>query len=135
MAGMKILVQSGVPISRPDDFLAEMLKTDDHMRSVKSRLLKQQVRIQTFEEKRQRLENKKFHKAIKDYKMKQKHSDKKESLDQIQRFKTNLRQNKDDGGEKDFDAIMKNNKEHKVAGKKTKVIDIVREKHQQKRAN
>ena len=70
MEGMRILVQSKVPISRPDDFLAEMLKSDDHMRSVKSRLLKQSVRIQTFEEKRQRLENKKFHKAIKDYKMK-----------------------------------------------------------------
>lgn len=26
--GMEILVQSKVPISRPDDFFAEMLKTD-----------------------------------------------------------------------------------------------------------
>ena len=64
-----------------------MLKTDEHMKSVKSRLLKQQVRIQTFEEKKQRMENKKFHKAIKDYKMKQKHADKRENLEQIQKFK------------------------------------------------
>lgn len=31
MKGMQFLVQSGVPISRPDDFFAEMLKTDQHM--------------------------------------------------------------------------------------------------------
>jgi hypothetical protein len=29
MKGMEILIQSKVPIERPDDFLAEMLKTDD----------------------------------------------------------------------------------------------------------
>lgn len=39
MQGMKILVQAKVPISRPDDFLAEMLKTDEHMMKVKGRLL------------------------------------------------------------------------------------------------
>lgn len=70
MQGMKILVQAQAPISRPDDFLAEMLKSDQHMMAVKSRFLKQQARIQTFEEKKQRMENKKFHKAIKDFKMK-----------------------------------------------------------------
>jgi rRNA-processing protein EBP2 len=37
--GMEILVQAKVPISRPDDFFAEMLKSDEHMAKVKSRLL------------------------------------------------------------------------------------------------
>jgi Eukaryotic rRNA processing protein EBP2 len=45
-----------------------MLKTDEHMAKVKSRLLQQQQKVQTFEEKKQKLENKKFHKAIKAYK-------------------------------------------------------------------
>lgn len=67
---MKVLIQANMPISRPDDFLAEMLKSDKHMVNVKSRFLQQQVKIKTFEEKKQRLENKKFHKAIKDFKMK-----------------------------------------------------------------
>ena len=52
MKGMQFLVQSGVPISRPDDFLAEMYKTDEHMAKVKSRILQQQVKIKTFEEKK-----------------------------------------------------------------------------------
>lgn len=52
MQGMQFLVQSGVPISRPDDFFAEMLKTDEQMGRVKARLLKQQDKIKTFEEKK-----------------------------------------------------------------------------------
>ncbi len=39
--GMQILVQAKIPISRPDDFFAEMLKSDEHMAKVKSRLLQQ----------------------------------------------------------------------------------------------
>jgi len=31
MKGMQILIQTKVPLSRPDDYLAEMLKTDVHM--------------------------------------------------------------------------------------------------------
>jgi rRNA-processing protein EBP2 len=74
--GMEILVQAKIPISRPDDFFAEMIKTDEHMAKVKSRLLQQQQKVQTFEEKQQRLENKKFHKAIKAYKQTEKHKEK-----------------------------------------------------------
>ena len=71
--GMQILVQAKIPISRPDDFFAEMLKSDEHMAKVKSRLLQQQQKVQTFEEKRARLENKKFHKAIKAFKQTERH--------------------------------------------------------------
>jgi len=39
--GMDILIQAKVPIARPDDFFAEMLKTDEQMGKVKSRLMKQ----------------------------------------------------------------------------------------------
>jgi rRNA-processing protein EBP2 len=71
--GMEILVQAKIPISRPDDFFAEMLKTDEHMAKVKSRLLQQQNKIKTFEEKQYRMENKRFHKAIKAYKQTERH--------------------------------------------------------------
>jgi len=63
-SGMQILLQAKTPISRPDDFFAEMFKTDQQMAKVKSRLLKQQVKVQNFEERKLRLENKKFHKAV-----------------------------------------------------------------------
>ena len=78
---LTFLLQAGVAIGRPDDFFAEMLKNDEHMVKVKSRLLKQQVKIKTFEEKKPRSENKKFHKALKDFKMKNKHQQKKENFE------------------------------------------------------
>ena len=77
------MVQAKVPISRPDDFFAEMLKNDTHMVKVKSRLLRQQVKIKTFEEKKLKQENKKFHKALKDFKMKNKNNQKRENLEMI----------------------------------------------------
>ena len=35
MKAMGILVQAKVPIDRPDDYFAEMLKTDEQMKKVK----------------------------------------------------------------------------------------------------
>ena len=99
-------MQSSVPISRPDDFLAEMLKTDNHMANVKSRLLKQQSKIKTFEEKKARTENKKFHKALKDFKMKAKHSEKRENVQQINQLKQRIREKGDDMADEDFDKFM-----------------------------
>lgn len=48
--GMRFLIQAKVPIARPDDFLAEMLKSDRQMADIKKRLLMQQTKIKTFEE-------------------------------------------------------------------------------------
>ena len=41
MDAMKICVQAKVPIERPDDFLAEMLKSDAQMRKIKAKLVMQ----------------------------------------------------------------------------------------------
>lgn len=112
------MVQSRVPISRPDDFLAEMLKSDGHMAQVKSRLLKQQVKIKTFEEKKQRTENKKFHKALKDFKQKAKHQEKRDNLDQISQLKKRIREKGDDMADDDFDKVMKLGPGERKSGRK-----------------
>jgi rRNA-processing protein EBP2 len=98
-----------VPISRPDDFFAEMMKNDTHMVKVKSRLLRQQVKIKTFEEKKLKQENKKFHKALKDFKMKNKHNQKRENLEMITQLKQKIKEKGDDMDDKDFAKIMKTN--------------------------
>ena len=138
MKGMQFLVQSRVPISRPDDFLAEMLKTDHHMANVKGRILKQQVKIKTFEEKKQRTENKKFHKALKDHKMKAKHAEKRENMDQINQFKQRIRERGDDMADEDFDRMMgsgsKGGRQGTRVGKggQRRTLDTVRENVRQK---
>ena len=98
-----------MPISRPDDFFAEMMKIDTHMVKVKSRLLRQQVKIKTFEEKKLKQENKKFHKALKDFKMKNKHNQKRENLEMITQLKQKIKEKGDDMDDKDFAKIMKTN--------------------------
>lgn len=61
---LAILEKEGVKTQRPDDFFAEMYKKDQIMQKIKNRLVKQQVKIQNFEEKRHRIENKKFSKQV-----------------------------------------------------------------------
>jgi rRNA-processing protein EBP2 len=106
---MKFLIQSKVPIARPDDFFAEMLKSDEQMKSVKSRLLSQQQKIKAFEDKKTRSENKKFHKALKDHKMRTKHAEKKDNMKNIEKLKKRV-QEKGAGNEEiadaEFDKIM-----------------------------
>lgn len=84
MKGMEILVQSNIPISRPTDFLAEMLKSDEHMRKVKKRLLQQQQKMDKFEEKKTKQENKKFHKALKRFTMDKRHAEKRQNMEAIE---------------------------------------------------
>jgi rRNA-processing protein EBP2 len=51
-------------LNRPGDFYAEMLKSDRQMDKVKGQLIKEQTRIKKFEEKKQKLQNIKFAKAV-----------------------------------------------------------------------
>jgi len=52
MKGIEKLRESKVKINRPDDFFAEMLKTDKQMERVKGRIISEQIRIKKFEEKK-----------------------------------------------------------------------------------
>ena len=54
----------GVPHVRPDDYFAEMLKSDKHMSKVKTRMIKEQVDMQEAEERRKQRANKKFGKQV-----------------------------------------------------------------------
>jgi rRNA-processing protein EBP2 len=58
------LAVEGLEKPRPNDFLAEMYKSDQVMQKVRSRLVKQQVKIQNFEEKKMREQNRKFNKQV-----------------------------------------------------------------------
>jgi hypothetical protein len=69
-----------------------MLKTDQHMKNIRQRLLSQQAKIKSFEDKKTRGENKKFHKALRDHKMRSKHAEKAENLKNIEKLKKRVKQ-------------------------------------------
>ena len=107
MQGMKFLIQSHVPIARPDDFFAEMLKTDPQMNAIKTRLLSQQSKIKSFEDKKNRGENKKFHKALRDHKMRASHQEKSQNLKNIEKLKKRVKMSGGDPmADDEFDKIM-----------------------------
>jgi rRNA-processing protein EBP2 len=59
LEGLAILKQLEVPIDRPDDYFAEMIKTDNHMAKVKSSLLQETRKIKESQDRtRKRIEQK-----------------------------------------------------------------------------
>lgn len=51
-------------LNRPGDFFAEMLKSDDQMMRIRKKIVTEQQRIKKFEDKKQKLQNVKFAKAV-----------------------------------------------------------------------
>lgn len=85
--GRARLAKHNVPYKRPEDFFCDMLKSDDHMARVKDRLLFEQKKITAVEERRKQQENRKFSKALKSHKAKEKTEDKKRTLDAVKQWK------------------------------------------------
>ena len=64
LSGLHKLEGLGVPTSRPDDYYAEMVKTDDHMRKVRQNLLSKQKILEHREKARKLRELKKYGKKV-----------------------------------------------------------------------
>ncbi|KAI8092567.1 putative rRNA-processing protein ebp2 [Halteromyces radiatus] len=99
-----------VPFSRPDDYYAEMLKSDEHMAKIRQRLLDEAARNKASEEaKRQRL-LKKFGKKVQVQKQLDRQKEKAQTLDKIKLLK---RKRADGNNESltldnDFDVALEN---------------------------
>ena len=64
LVGLGKLEELGVPHLRPDDYFAEMIKTDDHMKKVRQSLLSRQKILEHKEKARKVREMKKFGKKV-----------------------------------------------------------------------
>ena len=62
--GLRKLEDLGVPTQRPEDYYAEMVKTDDHMRRVRQCLLSRQKVLEQKEKARKMRELKKYGKKV-----------------------------------------------------------------------
>ena len=65
MVGLRKLEELGFPYLRPDDYFAEMIKTDDHMKKVRQSLLSRQKILEQKEKARKLRELKKYGKKVK----------------------------------------------------------------------
>ncbi|KAL6218389.1 hypothetical protein ACLB2K_011603 [Fragaria x ananassa] len=90
----------GLPFLRPEDYYAEMVKSDSHMEKVKSRLLVEKKNMEEAEERRKAREAKKLSKEIQNQKLKERAKQKKESIESVKKWRKQRQQSGFAGGDK-----------------------------------
>lgn len=112
--GQKRLKALGVPTTRPSDYFCEQVKSDAHMARVKDRLLVEQKRMEAFEQRKNREQNRKFNKQLVLKKKKDRSDESKEILDEIEDIKKSSKRG--DGADDKLERIL--NREEGVKSKK-----------------
>lgn len=97
--------QNKIPWQRPEDYFAEMVKSDGHMAKVKDQLMFEQKRITLAEERRKARESKKHAKQVQAIKLQEKQKTKKQKSKQIQSLR-NQRKRMGFGEEFDWDMAV-----------------------------
>ncbi|XP_039281303.1 probable rRNA-processing protein EBP2 homolog isoform X1 [Nilaparvata lugens] len=93
--GIGRLKSLGVPTRRPDDFFAEMAKTDEHMQKIRSMLVKTQAAKERIEKVRKIREQRKMSKKIQAENRLKKQNEKKSMLDEVKKFRKGIRKDLD----------------------------------------
>uniref|UniRef100_A0A7S0SLK1 rRNA-processing protein EBP2 n=1 Tax=Mantoniella antarctica TaxID=81844 RepID=A0A7S0SLK1_9CHLO len=96
---IKRLKDLGIAVKRPEDFYAEMVKSDEHMKRVRAELIFEQTSQETREERRKAREQKRYGKQVQAEKIKERTLQKKESIKSIEKWRKTRKHNDfaDDG--------------------------------------
>lgn len=86
------LREAKIPIQRPSDYYAEMLKTDDHMRRIREKLLTETQKIEASETARKQRQNKKFGKEIQQQIVQKRLKDKTDAISNATKLRKGLKQ-------------------------------------------
>ncbi|KAK4336978.1 hypothetical protein RND71_044168 [Anisodus tanguticus] len=81
-----------IPTKKPDDYFAEMLKTEDHMNKIKKSKEKKQELIEKKEKNKLLREQKKMGKKIQQEVIKQRHKEKKEFQEKVKKLRKAIQQ-------------------------------------------
>jgi rRNA-processing protein EBP2 len=85
--GRAALIKEGVPFSRPNDYFAEMVKSDGQMEKVKARLVEEATNKKAAAEARKQRDLKKFGKQVQVAKEQERAKEKRATLDKIKTLK------------------------------------------------
>eukprot|EP00743_Colponemidia_sp_Colp-15_P003240 GILK01003499.1.p1 GENE.GILK01003499.1~~GILK01003499.1.p1 ORF type:complete len:319 (-),score=83.80 GILK01003499.1:208-1164(-) len=97
--GFRRFKQLGITYQRPDDYFAEMVKTDEHMKRVKENILLEQKKITAVEERIKTKELKKVAKQVQVEKTQAKQKEKRANLDAVKQW----REERENSGSKNDD--------------------------------
>jgi rRNA-processing protein EBP2 len=85
-----LLKKEGIPFTRPGDYFAEMVKTDEHMSKIKKKLYDEAAAKKAAAEARKQRDLKKFGKQVQVAKLQQRHKEKRETLEKINELKKSM---------------------------------------------
>lgn len=85
--GISLLKKEGIPSTRPADFFAEMVKSDEHMEKIKGKLTDEAARRKAAAEVRKQRDMKKFGKEVQIAKLQERDKAKRDTLDKINLLK------------------------------------------------
>ncbi|CAG8528875.1 3302_t:CDS:2 [Paraglomus occultum] len=106
-ATARSLCQSlSVPFSRPSDYFAEMVKSDELMSRVRQRLLDEDAQIKASEQARKQRESKKFGKKVQFEKLQERQKKKSEELEKIKTMKKKRKGIEDTAIDDDFEIAL-----------------------------
>ncbi|OAX81165.1 hypothetical protein ACJ72_04492 [Emergomyces africanus] len=88
-----LLKKEGIPFSRPTDYFAEMVKSDEHMGRVKKKLYDEAASKKASAEAKKQRDLKKFGKQVQIAKLQQRQKEKRETLDKISSLKRKRKAN------------------------------------------
>ncbi|CEJ02583.1 hypothetical protein RMCBS344292_16584 [Rhizopus microsporus] len=103
--GRELVKKAGVPFSRPDDYFAEMVKSDEHMAKIRQKLLDQEAAIKASEDAKRQRQLKKFGKKVQVQKQLERQKRKAETLEKIKLLKKK-KLNEDLTTNDDFDIAL-----------------------------
>jgi len=81
------LQSMGVPTKRPEDYFAQMAKSDEHMQKIREKLVSKQVAEERLEKVKKLREMKKFGKKVQIEVQQKRQKEKKAMLDQVKKFR------------------------------------------------
>ncbi|XP_035719031.1 probable rRNA-processing protein EBP2 homolog [Vespa mandarinia] len=85
----------GIPTIRPDDYFAEMAKTDKHMQKIRENLMKKKIIAQRSEKVRQMRQQRKISKQMQVEATLKKHAEKRKMLEEVKKYRKGIRQDLD----------------------------------------
>ena len=93
--GILRLQEMGFPTARPEDFFAEMVKSDDHMKRVKQKLVSKQLVLERTEKVTKSRKMKKLGKKVQHEVLKQRQQDKKQVMDTVKKLRKGMTDQED----------------------------------------
>uniref|UniRef100_H3GY54 Uncharacterized protein n=1 Tax=Phytophthora ramorum TaxID=164328 RepID=H3GY54_PHYRM len=110
------LKQDGLAYKRPDDYFAEMLKSDAHMAKVKDKLIYEQKKISAVEERKKSQAHRRVAKEVQAEKVKERNQQKKDTLEAVKQWKkrkgNDTRKGIHDDDDGELDSIVSGKRKH-----------------------